>query len=171
MFDETQKFIVLLDLEETLIKSWNEPEWVGAGNNVMKFLHGEWLPHPIPMNCQLGLMSWAVWDEVDKKTFNEDLRPWLEDRLRFKFDDNLIFSMDDWSRLVFEATKCKVTRQDLFDICKKEDVLFKMRKHPMFHHATTWLIDDVVSKMELIECFDNQSKFIIRNVNHMFDEE
>jgi hypothetical protein len=169
MFDTEQNFIVLLDLEETVIDSWDDPVWQFKGQQVKKFLHGEWLPHPTPMQCKLGIMSWAIWDHRDIDTFNKHHREWLEGCLNFKFDDDLIFSMDDWARAVFEETRCKVSRQDLFDVCKKEDVLFKLRNSSMFHHTATWLIDDAVNKHDIIECLENRSKFYIRNVNSLFD--
>jgi hypothetical protein len=169
MFDENQNWIVLVDLEETLIKSWYDQEWVSAGFNVKKFLDGSWLGEPSKFQGRMGLMSWAVVGEHDKQIFNTKLRPWLEEQLDFKFSDELVLSMDDWAAKVFEASKCRVSIDDMYDVCKKEDVLFKLRKHPMFEHACTWLLDDAVAKSEFIECQDNRSKFIIRNVKTLFD--
>lgn len=169
MFDTEQNFIVLLDLEETLIKSWDEPVWIPTGDNVTKFLHGEWTGDPTPFQGRMGLMSWAVWDEGDKRKFNEELRPELEERLRFKFSDELVFSMEDWASMVLEASGLKLERSDLFDMCKKEDVLFKLRKHKLFHHTSTWLLDDAVAKFDIIQNIDNRSKFFIRNIKSLFD--
>jgi hypothetical protein len=170
MFDENQNWILLLDLEGTLIESWNEPDWIPNGDKVCKFLTGSWLGEPSGYKGRIGLMSWAVENEQDKQKFNKFLRPIIEEQFHeFKFDDELVLSMQDWAALVFEATKCKVSIDDLFDVCKKEDVLFKLRKHPMFHHACVTLLDDAVAKSEYIECQDNKSKFIIRNIGNLFD--
>jgi hypothetical protein len=100
--------------------------------------------------------------------FNDDIRPWLEDRLKFKFDEDLILSIDDWREQVFKTTGLKLERADMFDVCKKEDVLFKLRKSPMFANTSTWLLDDAVNDHEIIHCIDNDSKFFIRNVKTMF---
>jgi hypothetical protein len=168
-FDTEQSYITLLDLEGTVIKSWEDPTWISVGENVRKYVTGEWLGPPGEGLARLGLMSWAVYNDRDKAIFNKSIRPWLEERINKKFDDDLILSMDDWADRVFEATNCKVSREDMFDVCKKEDVLFKLRKHPMFHHTCTFLLDDAVDKHLYIECLDNKSKFLIRNVVSLFD--
>lgn len=168
-FEVEQNWIVLVDLEETLIKSWDEPDLIETAHNVKKFLDGSWLGEPAPFRAKLGLMSWAVCNDEEKAKFNAKLRPFLEEFLQFRFSDELILSMHEYADLVFQATNCHVSRYDLYDICKKEDVLFKLRKHPMFHHACVWLLDDVVANDELIQCRDNKSTIIIRNVKSMFD--
>jgi len=93
----------------------------------------------------LGLMSWAVWNDDDKKVFNEKLRPAIEEALGMTFADELVWSMDDWSWHINRSTGKRVSRDDLFDMFGKQEVLFVLSRHSHnFNRQKVFLVDDAV---------------------------
>ncbi len=131
--------IVFLDLEETVIDDWHSGMLLPGNIAVIRSL--------LQDNDRLGLMSWAVWGDTDKGIFTREFQPCLENinNLWKPFDPDLIWSMDDWANEVFKHTNLKVSRQDLFDVFKKQEVLFKLaRHHPLFRNQVVALIDDAV---------------------------
>ena len=93
----------------------------------------------------LGLMSWAVWGDRDKEVFNRTMRPELEEALGMDFDDRVVWSMDDWAAELLQFHRKKLSRQDLFDMFGKQEVLFTLsRSHPLFHKRNVVLFDDMV---------------------------
>lgn len=134
------KNIIFLDLELTVIHSWEDP--------VLLMFNFEKIRGILPENAHVGLMSWAVWDKKDKDKFNQSLRGEIEDALGIKFSDELLWSMDDWCSELAKNSVKKLTREDLFDCFTKHEVLFMMsRCHPAFRNSNVQLIDDTVEHM------------------------
>lgn len=129
--------IIFLDLEETVIDDWHSGMLLPGNIAIIREL--------LQDNDRLGLMSWAVWGDTDKGIFTRDFQSYLEDNLGHAFDPALIWSMDDWNTELFKATGLKLDRQDMFDMFKKEEVLFKLaRFHPLFKNQVVALIDDAI---------------------------
>jgi len=105
---------VFLDLEETVIESWNNPDWLSLKvdiiREVINVLKRE------NTTVQLGLMSWAVFDDADKETFNRRFRGHIEDALQLEFSDDLILSMDDWIQLVMMNSGMRLSRAVRFNV-------------------------------------------------------
>lgn len=153
--------IVFLDLEETLIDNWENGWLLPTNIATIKKAIG-------PANPKLGLMSWAVWDDKDKAKFNSDLRPELEEALGMAFDDEFVWSMDDWAKQLLEFRGKKISREDLFDIFGKEEVLFMVaRCHPKMRHQNVILIDDVVEHNLALVAKANNCLVTILNIDCM----
>lgn len=175
--DEPNCF-VFLDLEETIIDTWQDGNILGHGvDRICEFINGKdkWFqnntilaPATPLLNMKLGLMSWAVWDHKDKEAFNTRFRPHLEQLLDCKFDDRFVLSMDDWAQLIFRHFNKKFSRQDLFDIFSKPEVLFALaRTNPDFHKSTVFLIDDAYEHLMTFKSPRNKCHVEIRNINNM----
>ena len=179
----TRKNYVFLDLEETCIDDWGTAtplvqnlqkiDWFVNGKEIiippLKKNQEPVVSPAAPMvNLHLGLMSWAVWDRDDKQRFLEKMREPIEKAIKRQFDESLILSMEDWARLVFECSGLRVTREDMFDIYGKPDVLFMlMRKHPMFINSTTFLVDDAYEHQLTLTSHKRAAIVEFHNINDM----
>lgn len=146
--------LILLDLEQTLI-----PEW------------GDWTLTPqidkIVAHCQpkkgesveLGLMSWAVYHNKDVEIFKEKLYPALKDVFGQHFLS--FMSMDQWANCIWENAGIWLQREELFDIYKKEDVLFRLARNGWKAGHDIELIDDAVHHQTRIDIprFDSSITF------------
>lgn len=131
--------IVLADLEETLIQDWSNPVMVPDRLDIVR---QHLMKHP---TAQLGLMSWAVWDDRDMDVFNRKLRPMLEEALNHVFCSRWTLSMDGWAQEMLHHGRKKLDRDEMFDLFGKEDVFLTMaRRHPEWVDQTVFLFDDAV---------------------------
>lgn len=158
--------IIFLDLELTLIKEWNtwgtaefllpEIEKIAA---LMTHMEDE--GHKVEM----GLMSWAVWHELDKQNFNKKLRPELERLLGRTFTDKFVWSMDDWGAQVLKYGGKAVTMEDMMDMFHKQEVLFVLsRVSPDFTGQSVVLIDDAVEDGLSWHSPNNQCRVMMLNI-------
>lgn len=131
----TNKPLILLDLEQTVIPSWND-RWID--------------PHAITKinatiasmgikDFSLGLMSWAVWHAEDLQVFREELQKPLEDALGAPFE--LVWGMPEWAEEVFLTTRRKVSIHDLFDMMGKHEVLMACRGSPKLQRTVLFFDD------------------------------
>lgn len=155
--------IVFLDLEETVIDEWGSDLLLPANiEAIRRLLQG----NPV----HLGLMSWAVWEnERDKLKFTHDIQPYVEEALGFKFHPDLTWSMDDWAGEVFKHTGLTLDRkEDMFDMFKKEEVLFKLaRHHPLFRGEMVILVDDAVEHDMTLRVPSRDCTVKFLNINNM----
>lgn len=152
--------LVFLDLEETLLDEWNSglflPRKLDCVRDFLKDNPGS----------TVGLMSWAVWDDRDKARFEKEFRADLERNLECTFE--LVWSMDDWANEVFAHFNKKLSRQDLFDMFSKPEVLFALgRTHPLFHNQTVVLVDDAVEHKLTMTSPKNNCTVTLLNVDDM----
>lgn len=170
------KCMVFLDLEETVIDNWQDGNLLLANidcieefiNGRDKTFGGVVAPGAPLVNMRLGLMSWAVWDAKDKAEFNSRFRPHLEHLLKRKFDDEIVWSMADWSRELCKFSNKLISKDDMFDMFGKVEVLFSLaRKHSEFKGNRVFLIDDAVEHFLTQKSLDHQSVVEIRNINTM----
>lgn len=160
--------VVFVDLEETLVDVWHEGNFLEVGlRRTRKLLDDLMLDSGV--KPQLGLMSWAVWDSKDLVDFNRRFRGVLESELRTKFAMEHTLSMDDWSHLVLTETKKRLSRQDMFDMFGKEEVLSRLVRSKHFLNTKVFLVDDRVSHNLHVECPEFASSVTFLNVNEMSD--
>lgn len=154
--------LVFLDLEETVIASWDDQTLLpGRIAHIKEFLDGATAHDGV----EIGLASWAVWNDRDKSQFNNNLREDLENALGHKFDDRFVWSMDDWAKELFVHTGKLMERSELFDIFGKEEVLIKMaRCHPLFSDKNVLLFDDRVEHNLHIVSPNNRSQLLFVNI-------
>lgn len=141
---EQRPTIVFLDLEEVCIDNWeNMTLLISHLERIKLFL--DTLMSEDNAGVRIGLMSWAVSDHHDKIKFNTELRWRIEFHLKHHFQDRWIWSMDEWAKATLLNTGLLLDRSDLFDVCRKEDILFKLcRKGDVFLNRKIILIDDAV---------------------------
>lgn len=138
--------IVLLDLEQTAVDDWEHMNLLPDNLEKIRWA----IQHT---GCKLGLMSWAVWNEVDKETFKKRLQGPLEEVLGMKFSEEFIFSMHDFSDIILKQRRKWLSRDDMFDLFGKEECLLQLLRLEHFgKNARVTLIDDVVDhNMEFIK--------------------
>lgn len=172
-----RQWTIFLDLEETLIESWSDRTLlvnkIAAIDQFVKRTLidsrqtvGRRFANPPLSMPRFGLMSWAVWNDKDKKDFQDEIQLWLEEQMKIVFNQELILSMDDWITLVRRNTVMNLSRQDLFDISSKETVLFWLRNATEgFPDGEITLIDDVVDHNTVIT--SDSRKITILNVDKL----
>lgn len=173
----SKQWTIFLDLEKTLIESWSDHTWLTHKADAIKAFikrtllnSRQRLGRQSPINTigwpVFGLMSWAVWNDEDKHTFQQELQPWIEEQMKITFSQELILSMEDWITLVQRNARLKLSRQDLFDISSKETVLFWLRNATEgFPEGEITLIDDVVAHNNVI--VSESRKITILNVDKL----
>lgn len=119
-------------------------------------------------DARVGLMSWAVWHFADKEQFESRFRHDLEFMLQHQFDDKLVWSMDEWAVEIFKHRRKKVSRDDMFDMFGKQEVLLSLaRNHPEFKGHEVVLFDDAVEHMMEFRCPSNECNVKFINIDTM----
>lgn len=139
------KKIIFFDLEQTLI-----PDWFEDRQTLLPLMHPdlkEWIFSQFPFTA--GLLSFAVWNNKDLTTFNQELRPLIEEHLFFKFDDDLIFTshhvrewINEWNKTPWE------TADDNASTFKKNGIMNIIWKNKFIEDDThVILLDDTIDDM------------------------
>lgn len=167
--DDTFNNFVFLDLEETLIDNWYDfnllPDLCAK---VDRYIHGKAFysdPTTLP-RLHVGLMSWAVYDDRDKQMFM-NVKHHIEEKIGYKFDDNFVWSMDDWAKLVYMHRGLKLDRADMFELFSKREVLMALANHEVFFNSFVTLIDDRVEHQFLIQSRANRCSITLNNIKDM----
>lgn len=137
--------LVLADLEQTLIESWDQPVLMPhRAGMVRDFLAA----HP---DAELGLMSWAVYDDRDMDIFRRQMAPDLEQFLGRSWCRRWTLSLDQWGQELSRATNKFLPRQELFDIFGKAEVFLALgRAHPEWVARQIVLFDDAFGSCQLV---------------------
>lgn len=162
------QWTIFLDLEETLIESWSDHTLlVNKIVKINRFVNKTLVETKQPLSVpRFGLMSWAVYNDKDKRQFQEELQPWLEEQMQITFSNELILSIDDWISLVMNNCGILLSREDIFDLSDKETILFWLRNAKKgFPTGHIILIDDVVKHNNVI--ISDSRKITILNVDKL----
>ena len=140
--------VFFLDLEETVIDEWDSDVVRHATCRRVRHAMREAAKDLFPGGrVLLGLMSWAVYHDKDLTAFKDRFRQELEWCLEHHFEDSLLWHMDEWckqfGRCSVRGAVKKVSRDDLYDLCGKHEVLFAMRNHPELKSCKVTLVDDM----------------------------
>jgi hypothetical protein len=165
------KRILLLDLEETLIETFTGVESVEdvvfLDDNIdaiRKFIEAA-TPDAV------GIMSWAIYDKADALRFNSHLKKELEKRLDLEFDSRLPLTMDEYASQIFQHAGVRLSKADLFDILRKEQMLFFLAlRCPIFDECEVTLIDDAVQDRVSLKTNSPQCFIDLRNVHVLVGE-
>ncbi len=153
--------VLLLDLELTLIQSWEEPDWLEENANKIKnFINSQNFD-------SFGLFSLAVWEDKDVVKFNSFLRPIIEKELGINFDDMWILTKTKIIQKVRQNTKLAFFGQDINDFdffLQKDHLLTFLILNNAWPNTNITLIDDTVKNCNLI--LDNSTTNII-NINNL----
>ena len=140
---------ILFDLEETLIRSWDDPELLHREN-----------PQLLPWIRQqgtfrAGLLSMAVWDFKDLVAFNTrpHMRLFIEEQFGFEFDDQLIFLEHHILNMARKQLLMPfLERDDLGSFLRKKEFAeliwnhrFKIPNHELI------LLDDTVDNLTIVD--------------------
>lgn len=129
--------IVLLDLEGTVMDTWFKPDAIPE--------HLERIAAFLRPDDKLGLMSWAVWDDADRQKFQERFQLGIEEAIKHSFQQDLIFTMMDFSDIILKRRMKWVSKEDMFDLFGKEECLLQLLRLGHFpDNSEVILIDDVV---------------------------
>lgn len=138
--DTKRKNLILLDLEETVIDNWDNGCILRGKVSKIK----DFLSNFDPSDTELGLMSWAVWDDRDVKAFDKRFLTDILTALDWP-EFNHTWSMDDWNKMIGRCSCKHYSKQDMFDMFTKEHVLLILAmKHERFKNCNIYLIDDTV---------------------------
>jgi len=130
--------LVLLDLEQTVIDSWENRVFLMHNLEAIKS-SGILTP-----DTTVGLMSWAIWDYNDSRIVIDELIPPLEEVLDIQIDRSLPMSMEEYAADILSYRKLRLSAEDMFDMFKKEEVLLSLARFcPKFSDLEIILIDDV----------------------------
>lgn len=143
------KTILLLDLENTIIWDWIENDTLMCARfPILK----EWVCSHLGPNTQVGLLSWAIWNQHDLDEFSRrGIRNDIEVTHGFKFNDDLIFTRDnmlnrfkEWKKLPF------LDADDFMTFFKKQEISIELWQR-LFNQPDTEVIvfDDTLQDMVL----------------------
>ena len=121
---------VFLDLEKTLIYSWDDP--VIINESIIKKTLDAIRPDSI------GIYSFAIYDNVDRLHFIESLKQEIESSFQINIDSSLIFTVSEIAIQSF-----------IQDYGKQKS--FKLFIHQKFETGNYTLIDDLVENLDLQE--------------------
>ena len=137
------KTLVLFDLEETLFDEWGSflpvnqksvPLWVSK----------------LPPEAVFGLFSYAVYNQEDLTHFVEEEQEWLENMFEFKFEKDLLWTLEDLMNMVKQVhPKQNFDTKMFFEFYNKELAAHTVTKLEMFRDTHVYLVDDTVSNSEI----------------------
>lgn len=149
--------VIWLDLEETIITSWNNflnftPNSIINENKIRKFL--------VDNNIkEINIFSAAIWNEDDKKVFNNDIKPILENILNIKINE--FPSLDDLRTKDHYNRRIRwFNNSDFIEVnCKFISFLNFLRFEKKSNHHI--LIDDCVQNIKI----EVEKHLIIETIN------
>lgn len=151
-----QKPLILLDLEQTVIGDWWEDRFVHFPScEKIKTIISE---RKIE-DFSLGLFSWAVWNDEDKKIFKDELQEPLEKFFNKPFE--MAWSLKDWSEQILKNVGKRTSQDDFFDLLGKHEVLMLARKMPILQRNILFFDDIAHHGLKMttpqgfqLECFN-----------------
>lgn len=141
---------VFLDLEQTIILSWEDPELCNV-EKISSLL--------IATNIKsVSIFSFAIWNEDDKKHFDFTLRPLIETALKVRVDSWP--SVDDMRREIMHKLGTDWDQHEFISVWGKSRAFFDWCRMMVKENAL--LIDDVVDDEILM---NNRTGFAISTMN------
>ena len=131
---------VFLDLEKTLIYSWDDP--VIINESIIKKTLDAIRPDSI------GIYSFAIYDNVDRLHFIESLKQEIESSFQINIDSSLIFTVSEIAEIVLKKEYPDI-QSFIQDYGKQKS--FKLFIHQKFETGNYTLIDDLVENLDLQE--------------------
>jgi hypothetical protein len=136
--------VILLDLENTVIKHWSEPMLINK-EALRSFIQNVKSTVKESTTCSIGIYSYAIWCEKNYTTLIEKLLPMVEKELGIEFDEDYVFTMDE----LMEDFARKNNKIDYGSYCsvinKEKSILDFHVGNPKFVGKNIILIDDTVT--------------------------
>jgi hypothetical protein len=138
MFAKPNLFFI--DLEQTIIESWQAPDLINV-QRIRSFLEQN--------NAdEVRIFSFAIWNEIDKHRFNDDIKPRIEDALGLPVMSWP--SVQDMMRADFDHTGDRWEKghevSEFIQLRGKEHAFFNFVCN-QYNFTRAVLIDDVVPDM------------------------
>ena len=140
------KTVMLFDLEGVLVDSWE------SFNDITQLMLDTFttLVHHHKPDC-IGLMSWAVWNQAEKKrVIDSGILTHVASKLGVGVNSEWVLDTDEWVTLANRGESHKIQHDDIFSICWKDSILCKIARHTPDTHFI--LVDDRIG-------FDMQATF------------
>jgi hypothetical protein len=138
---EYDKWVVLFDLENCLIKHWDEPTPINT-EEIRAFLEQI---YEYGYSYTFGIYSYALWRKVNREILINELLPVIEKGLGIKFDTDYIFLTSD----IIEDFSKKHSPIDYAAYCsvisKQNSLLDFQRLNPKFDGCSIALVDPTVT--------------------------
>ncbi len=154
----TQKLVLWLDLEDTIITNWHDVLFTYHTQNIK-----QWILKYQPDSVHI--FSAAIYDEADQRTFETTMKLDIEQALQCSIQSWP--SMYEVQRIIYNYERVKY--DSLFEFIQINGKTWSFVKMLMGrnikdeHHV---LIDDAVSKIEVNDTSRN-NKFTLINVNEL----
>jgi hypothetical protein len=143
---------IFLDLEETIIESWQNPVLVNSSR--MK----DWLEDK--RVTEIGIFSFAILNEADLHVFNKDIKPMLETRLAVTISK--VFTVEEVCLIIRKNFGAFWEPDEIPLIWGKTKAFVDVCTATMPRGSTCVLIDDVVDDMSI---HNTTKDLIIKTIN------
>lgn len=151
-----EKTILFLDIEETIIKSLDEPDLIIDNMHKIKdFIHKE-------KPDEINIFSFGLWTNEDRDRFNKNIKNFIEEKLEIKFKN--IPTLSEINKVTFKQnniSKIEIDDIEIITLMGK----FKTFIEFCFNNFTNTkciLIDDTVPNTTIT---NRDTSLIIRTIN------
>lgn len=160
MHVEFSNWVVLFDLENCLIRHWDDAHIINV-EAIQGFL-SHLLEHDY--SYTYGIYSYALWREENRDIVINKLLPQLEDNLNIEFEEDYIFGMGDIVR-DFSSKHGNIDYRAYCSVVSKEYSLMEFQKNnPKFYRCSIVLVDPtVVNGLSVFDPRGNTMLFINSN--------
>ena len=131
---------VFLDLEKTLIHSWEDPVLINE-NIIRKKLD---LLNP----DTIGIYSFAIYDDKDRTVFTNSIKQEIESSLHIKIESSFVFTVSEIAETVLNK-KSPDIQSFIQEYGKQKS--FEQFIHQKFQSGNFTLIDELVENLDLYE--------------------
>lgn len=147
------KKILFLDLENTVIDTWEGQNIVSNKNQIREWIKSHNFDEVV-------VFSFAIWNDDDKAEFKGNIKPRLESIFDIKFNEE-VFSIEDIKRFTQNQMKCLVDRDDIFAFGKQQGFINTVMQR--FQGNFCVLLDDMVRNTKFHD-LDSNTIMITKNI-------
>lgn len=146
--------MIFLDLEETIIDTWQGNAIINV-DKIKKFLGN---------TKEVGIFSFAIWNDVDKEFFEKNWRSAIENTLGIKAV--VVPSVSDMMKVDFDLRGIRFDDIFEFIVMNKKEGAFRSWCLTFHIGQHTILVDDAVPNL-IIDDEDTRTKIQLVNVNKL----
>lgn len=145
---------IFLDLEETIIESWDNPLLTNI-SKVKAFIHNQQKEKEFKV---ISIFSFAIWNDIDRAVFHQSIKDSIETALDVRVEQ--VISVKQISELFNKVHKLHLSTTDVISILGKSNAFFEWCKFS--ETLNCCLIDDVVANEIL---FNKDSGRLLETIN------
>lgn len=144
---------MFLDLEQTLIESWDKPYLIH-----IKQVEDLIKSYKNLSNVSFHIFSYAIWDEYDKTIFECEMKQRIEDQYGITISTWL--SVQEMQKICGDYLRICMDQGDFFGFMKKE-IAFPIICNSQFRDTNCILLDDVVRASKITDDLTRNSIHMI----------